>query len=207
MAMIACLECKKEISANAKTCPHCGSQSPTVGVAIEKLVMPLVVLGIIIWFAVSHGPTSGQKALAAFETKQAQHAEEEAKKEMPQEKIDRDLKSFADYYAENPIKEQLKAPSTAKFSNREVVKVENSYALVRMSVDAQNGFGTMIRERWCAIVHGVDGSQFSWQGSNAAIPCDKLRTDADMLAFMALNKWPGAAARLAALAPQQRHNH
>lgn len=54
---------------------------------------------------------------------------------------------------------QLKAPSTARFSDETVtVAGERAYDLQGL-VDAQNGFGAQIRNRYrCHAFHNIDGS-------------------------------------------------
>ena len=42
MALIECKECKNEVSSSAKTCPHCGVDSP--GVTFTDILMGLVVI-------------------------------------------------------------------------------------------------------------------------------------------------------------------
>lgn len=52
------------------------------------------------------------------------------------------------YLAEKAVKEKLKAPSTATFSNIQVVNAEYGYCLVKGSVDAQNSFGAKINNNF-----------------------------------------------------------
>lgn len=56
MAMKPCLECKKEVSTEAKACPHCGKVAPTTSSARRILVGVLVgVMGIGVFVAMSNG--------------------------------------------------------------------------------------------------------------------------------------------------------
>ncbi len=59
MALKACRECKKEISTEAKTCPHCGASSPaTNSMALSILrVSAVAIVGFIIWRCQSSGTT------------------------------------------------------------------------------------------------------------------------------------------------------
>lgn len=43
MALKPCIECKKEISTGAKTCPHCGKKNPTTSAA-QSLVGAVIVI-------------------------------------------------------------------------------------------------------------------------------------------------------------------
>lgn len=45
MALTKCKECKKEVSASAKTCPHCGIDNPGVKVMKGCLILVLLSLG------------------------------------------------------------------------------------------------------------------------------------------------------------------
>ena len=46
--------------------------------------------------------------------------------------------------AKDAVSARLKAPSTAKFDIKQVIRYDNSVT-VRGTVDAQNGFGAMVR--------------------------------------------------------------
>lgn len=55
------------------------------------------------------------------------------------------------------ISGQLKAPSTAKFSNGEVIdKDKYGRAFVLLTVDAQNGFGVFVRNNYAVIINSYD---------------------------------------------------
>ena len=49
MALVACQECKKEISSAAKACPHCGkvSLSHQINKSAGNVVVILIILGLI----------------------------------------------------------------------------------------------------------------------------------------------------------------
>lgn len=51
MALTKCKECKKEVSTQAKTCPHCGVKDP--GVKLSDMLIGLVFLVVIGWGAVA----------------------------------------------------------------------------------------------------------------------------------------------------------
>ena len=77
MAMTICRECRKLVSSEARTCPHCGITKPGGGGPRNKksrarvitllgtLVIVLIVLAFFVWSTFWPAPTSGQKATAA----------------------------------------------------------------------------------------------------------------------------------------------
>ena len=83
------------------------------------------------------------------EEKEKKKAEEEAKKE--RQKRITENSSNAYIYTEKIVKDNLKAPSTAKFSNQKYgYNEEYSRYVVSGSVDSQNSFGAMIRANFYA---------------------------------------------------------
>jgi hypothetical protein len=61
------------------------------------------------------------------------------------------------------VKERLKAPATAQFSMEEIT---NSNTSVRGAVDAQNGFGALIRSTFTCTMSHADGK---WQTVDVAL--------------------------------------
>lgn len=59
MALKPCRECKKEISTEAKTCPHCGVSNPATSSMVLSVirVSAVVIVGIVIWRCQSSGTT------------------------------------------------------------------------------------------------------------------------------------------------------
>lgn len=52
MALVACPECGKQVSTEARTCPHCGSPTPLAAKWAQFRIVTgvvLLVLAIIIW--------------------------------------------------------------------------------------------------------------------------------------------------------------
>lgn len=83
------------------------------------------------------------------EEKEKREAEEKAKKE--RQKRIAENSSNAYIYTEKVVKDNLKAPSTAKFSNQKYgYNEEHSRYVVSGSVDSQNSFGAMIRANFYA---------------------------------------------------------
>lgn len=68
--------------------------------------------------------------------------------------------------AEQVVKEKLKAPSTAKFSSwgeTKITKIKDNTYLVKGYVDAQNGFGAMIRSNYSVEITIKDQENFSYK--------------------------------------------
>lgn len=55
MALIKCRECGKEISSDAKACPHCGAK-PKTGIGCGP-VLGIILVGFIAWLAFGPSPT------------------------------------------------------------------------------------------------------------------------------------------------------
>ena len=51
MALKPCKECKKEVSATAKTCPHCGVKDP--GITFKDTLTGLAILAVLVWGAIT----------------------------------------------------------------------------------------------------------------------------------------------------------
>ncbi|MCH7228774.1 hypothetical protein [Haloferula sp. A504] len=62
---------------------------------------------------------------------------------------------------EQIIRNSLKAPSTANFSNFQVVAEEGPFRQTYIEVDAQNGFGAMIRSYYVCTFKLLGGDRFS----------------------------------------------
>lgn len=74
------------------------------------------------------------------------------------------------------VREQLKAPSTAAFSNVEIEdKDEYGRYLVTLTVDAQNGFGAMLRSQWVVVLRYTGGDRYSYNRNFAAMEYETLR--------------------------------
>lgn len=120
----------------------------------------------------------------------------------------RKTKNDSDYAAQEVIKAFLKAPSQARFSDRELLDRKENFALVRMTVDAPNSFGVMLRAKWCAIVSWQPprGESFNWSKVDGAWECGDDQLDRDQLLWReGVSGWPGAAEELAARLPGKKH--
>lgn len=84
MALKACSECKREISTDAKTCPHCGKRNPTSSSG-TKIIAVIVVVGIIAAIANSgsSSPSSGTSNATAAVSQQGRVDADRIKRERP----------------------------------------------------------------------------------------------------------------------------
>lgn len=74
--------------------------------------------------------------------------------------------------AQNLVKDELKSPSTAKFPYDDaayVIKRSGDYWIVGGYVDAQNAFGTSVREEWIATFKMGDTSGSQYKISDFAV--------------------------------------
>lgn len=81
-----------------------------------------------------------------------------------QRKLERDRLSAAEYFAEQVVEKQLKAPSTADFGRQKSSYSARTQAVTVVGyVDAQNGFGAMIRNDYIVVVRSVCDSVWEWR--------------------------------------------
>lgn len=146
-----CKACKKKVSREAPTCPHCGQPEPY---AYKSMYAPfaeapashklsaagMLVIGLIALFGMARcatTPAGPDHSDAAALTVCQQH-----------------------------ISGLLKAPASAKFSAPDVygTKDEDKTAGVRGVVDAQNSFGVLIRSNYTCI---LERRSYSWAVESA----------------------------------------
>lgn len=145
MSLEACPGCGKRISTAAESCPKCGQPLPAGWVEAQRkkqgsrmatgcLVVILLIGGL--WLLAQLGDHTDDKcgdALGAY------------------------------LMSERFMKRRLKAPSTASFAghhNSTTTRLDCALWRVSSYVDAQNGFGAMVRTRYTAVL-SFDG-QKAW---------------------------------------------
>ncbi|UAM97739.1 hypothetical protein K8354_15790 [Polaribacter litorisediminis] len=154
MALIKCLECKKEISDKAKICPNCG-------MALKKksnIILPLL-LGIITpILIISFFLQSESESEFDYRIDKSDNSTSKERK-----KSNSISKTEAAYSAQKFVEKQLKAPSTAKFPslNKANIKKSNDVYEVSSYVDSQNGFGAMIRSNYTVKISRKDNGNIT----------------------------------------------
>ena len=134
-----CIKCKKEIDQDAQKCPHCRSnQVSGKQMAIGCLVFIIIaaVLGSCMSMCGSGGPPAMVDTSATIET---------------QKKQAESLKFDAYVISKQYIKQQLKAPSSAKFESYDknmITWIKGNEFTCSVNVDAQNSFGAMLRHNF-----------------------------------------------------------
>ena len=154
MALDVCGECKNQISSKAKQCIHCGALiKPKLGEALLGLLFLALVVGGVV------------KCVASIPESMAE--------DRRRQECGNGGRSSAYFYAERFITERLRAPSTAVYPsfNTRGVNVEwQSGCKFRVLgfVDAQNGFGALIRSTYFITVQ-YDPEKDRWYGSEVLI--------------------------------------
>ncbi len=162
MALISCTECGGTVSDKAQACPHCGApvaarpphsntngfaqpapQGSGTGVAAKGC---LGCFGVFAVLAILGSLLPGSDGASDPD----------------------DRGTMAVIQCQNYVKVRLRAPSTADFPflDHSVSRMGNEAYVVRSYVDAQNGFGAMIRSTYaCKIRYrgGDDADTGNWQ--------------------------------------------
>jgi hypothetical protein len=147
MALKACRECGKDVSTEAKQCPHCGVSNPakrsTIGCG--GAIVLFLILGVVMN---TFGPKAKPRTAADVRADSVARAEGN----------ERDMYHNCRDLAEK----KLKAPSTADFASRDSWKVwkdnKGQWNAVGY-VDAQNSFGAKIRSNViCVAKVSADGT-------------------------------------------------
>jgi len=153
MALVACPACSKQVSEAAVSCPHCGHPFLTASFTKEPSpaktdhtfrnigcgVIVLLLVGLCI---------SSDRDIAEQQTR---------------ERLEGSVEGAA-IACQTFVKQQLKAPATAKFPNPYTPGTHVMHALpngvfqISSHVDAQNSFGALIRNTWDCEVRLVAGS-------------------------------------------------
>jgi len=153
MSLIACPECRKQISDSATQCPHCGRPlSPQViDDARERAkrgqrnlgIGCLVLIAIVVLLAL--GPCRGSQDSGKHTA-------------MGPDKIS------AFVMSQEFVKDRLKAPGTAKFPWYDESFVDDlggGRFRVTAYVDAENSFGAKLRTHYTCVLSSSDGDRWS----------------------------------------------
>ncbi len=140
MAMIQCKECGKEISSDARVCPHCGKKRYRWGVG--KILLAAFGVAVIIGAVISSLQQPGT----------------------PKAKVKENICTAIDAVtvAQGFIKKQLLAPATAHFqdvdraASARIGSKKNCEWEVQTYVDAQNAFGAKLRAHYDVKLFLID---------------------------------------------------
>lgn len=143
MALITCKDCGNEVSTQAKSCPKCGRkiEQPLSGcggfLLFVFVVIPVIVIGLAMFIETPRPP--------AARNDQTRLDNDGFVAEGSQRVV------AACALAQALTRESLKAPATARFqfcSDRDVTFFQDDGFVVIVEVDAQNGFGALLRSRY-----------------------------------------------------------
>lgn len=96
--------------------------------------------------------------------------------------------------AQTLVLKNLKAPATAQFAEVRILKKEHPWYQLLVAVDAQNGFGALIRSYFICVVQLEEGEKFTYHPAYAV---EEQEDPNQIFPFLlermrAMNKWPGA---------------
>ena len=133
MALISCKACGKEISRNAKACPHCGEPPPK-----RTSLVVWLVLGLLCYAAVQCSNTTSRPTSPEREAERERERKAEAF--LTDARID----------CQFAIRKYLKDPDSAKYEDEfsAPVAVTGSQVVVTMQVRAKNSFGAVVPQRF-----------------------------------------------------------
>lgn len=160
MALVKCKECGAQVSTKARTCPSCGSptRKPLTMLAfLGYTILGFALLGVVASFVEKHEAslTPAQRQARdqerAKQRTEAEKREAEAKAAANEKACSNDVPAYV--MAQSFVEARLKAPSTAKFPAITANGVQTEYLgncthKIVGYVDAQNGFGAMLRTRY-----------------------------------------------------------
>jgi ribosomal protein L37E len=173
MALIKCSECGREVSSQAKTCPHCGHARPkktsVLTWSIAGFFLLTIIMGAINSQKTQDATAAVTPAQRAAKTAQAIKDHDLCDMSVPSHETTIDVEAYED--AKSEIEPRLKAPATAQW-HHVTSKVPGpasdvpGYKLIAakadaahicvfgvdLTVDAQNSFGALIRNEYLSKV-------------------------------------------------------
>ena len=102
------------------------------------------------------------------------------------------LESDARYRAKDFIRENLKAPSTAKFVDCEIAESKDTCFIVYAEVDAQNSFGANIRNYFLVYIE-ANGEITRSHPLVGIWGSDSRPSQQDLISFKRANLWPDSS--------------
>ncbi|MCC7004809.1 hypothetical protein IT397_02745 [Candidatus Nomurabacteria bacterium] len=138
-----CPHCKEEINIAAVRCPHCHGKIYRWTMS-RKIAVGIIIAGVLVVVVAVNDSSSNSTSSTSVSTTKTT--------------VD-DRKTISIVYAEEVIKNILKSPSTADFSNVKAYELSNQKDVwaVNGYVDSQNSFSAMIRSVWEVQLDYRDG--------------------------------------------------
>ncbi len=124
--LAACLDCGGQVSKSAEACPHCGVKRVTTDQTAGAVVGLIVAVVILFWIFSPSSPTPAPDYCKGGG------------------------KAAARVMAQQFVKERLRSPASAVFSNDHATYRFGCSYQVSGAVDSQNGFGALIRSSYTA---------------------------------------------------------
>ena len=127
---------------SAKTCPYCEEDKKARDTRSNKALLGIFVLGFGFWLIMHFMPDAPPDP----------------------NKIEREMKSGANYICQKFVKKELKAPSTAQFAERgewQAIRLDDGNYQVTSWVEAQNSFGAMLRTPYVCVVTPIGNDQWT----------------------------------------------
>ena len=157
MALIKCHECEKEISDEAKTCPHCGAKPKTgigVGKALALMLFVLVVIFMVVGKNSSENTAKQEDARRAALTPAQRTAEDRiraAARKIPD----------ARWACQQALMQSLHDPDSAKLESASTWYAgdqKGGTVLVQPTGRAKNAFGAYIQGTWDCVTKQINGN-------------------------------------------------
>jgi hypothetical protein len=129
MALVKCKECSKEISSEAKACPHCGAKPPK---PTSRLAVLLIGIAMIAIYVEGTKKDTPPQAVVTISPEQAALNKKQADEKTA--RVDSTIRVLAS------IKASLREPESVKWAS---VLSSDDGAVVCVTYRARNGFGGM----------------------------------------------------------------
>lgn len=191
---VTCPDCAELVRKEAKVCKHCGARLKPELAALEPrpksmlntpgfkaaVIVAVVVLGGVYLVGGGVESSSEGKRLTSAERAEAQKERErlayvaklEKQEQRERERREKDCRNTISAFimSQSFVKQALRSPSTAKFPHFaeqgvSSVAIGDCKFRVTAHVDAQNGFGAMIRSKYTVDLEYLPDSQ-RWLASN-----------------------------------------
>ena len=133
MAIIKCRECGKDVSSDAKTCPHCG-KSQASGLGGNVILIAILIVVTIIFIGNISGPTTPKV---------------------------NDPHSDARWACDIALKQQLNDPDSAQYGSVDswyTATKKDGTILVQPDIRAKNAFGAYIKATWECVTKAEGGN-------------------------------------------------